>query len=94
MTLAEQAEVTLPQPPAILERSDLKAALAAGWADFKAMPIYGLFFALFYLAGGMALYFGMIANGQLVWFIAIAAGFPLFAPFAAMVIYVLSVVLV
>ena len=90
MTLAEQAEVTLPQQPAILERSDLKAALAAGWADFKAMPIYGLFFALFYLLGGMALYFGMIANGQLVWFIAIAAGFPLFAPFAAIGMYEVS----
>lgn len=90
MTLAEQAEITLSQEPAHLERADLRAALAAGWTDFKAMPIYGLFFAAFYMLGGLALYFGMIANGQVVWFIAIAAGFPLFAPFAALGIYEVS----
>lgn len=90
MTIADQAEATLVQEPAHLERSDLRAALAAGWADFRAMPLYGLFFAAFYMLGGLALYFGMIANGQVVWFIAIAAGFPLFAPFAALGIYEVS----
>ena len=54
------------------------------------MPVYGLFFALFYMLGGIALYFGMISKGQLIWFIAAAAGFPLFAPFAAIGIYEVS----
>lgn len=73
-----------------LDRQDLRAALAAGWSDFKAMPAYGLFFALFYMLGGIALYFGMVSNGQLVWFIAVAAGFPILAPFAAIGIYEVS----
>ncbi|MCB4457354.1 DUF2189 domain-containing protein [Leisingera sp. McT4-56] len=73
-----------------LKWQDLRAAIAAGWADFKTMPFYGLFFALFYMLGGIALYFGMISSGQLVWFIAAAAGFPLFAPFAAIGIYEVS----
>lgn len=69
---------------------DLRAALAAGWADFKAMPAYGLFFAFFYMAAGLALYFGLVQGGQLFWFIALAAGFPIFAPFAALGIYEVS----
>jgi uncharacterized membrane protein len=90
MTLADQANATLVREPVHLDRADLKAVLAAGWADFKAMPQYGLFFATFYMLGGFALYFGMIGQGQVVWFIAIAAGFPLFAPFAALGIYEVS----
>lgn len=69
---------------------DLRAALALGWADFRAMPAYGLFFALFYVLGGIALYFGMFESGQHVWFIAVATGFPIFAPFAAVGIYEVS----
>lgn len=87
------AETSGPQGVAVssdLGREDLRVALKAGWADFKAMPVYGLFFALFYMLGGIALYFGMISNGQVVWFIAVAAGFPIFAPFAAVGIYEVS----
>jgi len=73
-----------------LNALDLRSALAAGWADFKALPVYGLFFALFYMLGGIALYFGMITKGQVVWFIALAAGFPILAPFAAIGIYEVS----
>ena len=62
---------------------DLRTALAAGWADFKAMPVFGIFFALFYVLGGIALYFGTVSQGQLIWFIAAATGFPILAPFAA-----------
>ncbi|MFN7003639.1 MAG: DUF2189 domain-containing protein [Roseinatronobacter sp.] len=69
---------------------DLKASLAAGLADFKAAPGFGLFFALVYVLGGLALWFGLAAAGQPVWFIPIAAGFPLFAPFAAIGLYEVS----
>jgi uncharacterized membrane protein len=73
-----------------LARQDLRAALAAGWADFRAMPVYGLAISLVYVLGGIALYFGMISNAQVVWFIAVATGFPIFAPFAAVGIYEVS----
>lgn len=73
-----------------LSRDDLMAALRAGLSDFKAAPVYGLFFAVFYVLGGLALWFGLGAMGQPVWFIPIAAGFPLFAPFAAVGLYEVS----
>ncbi len=73
-----------------LTENDLRAALQAGWSDFKANPAFGLFFAAFYVIGGMALYFGLFARGEAAWFIPIAAGFPLFAPFAAVGLYEVS----
>ncbi|MGY6549804.1 MAG: DUF2189 domain-containing protein [Roseinatronobacter sp.] len=76
--------------PEALQVGDLKAALNAGLADFKAAPAFGLFFALVYVLGGLGLWFGLGAAGQPVWFIPIAAGFPLFAPFAAVGLYEVS----
>lgn len=76
--------------PNLLSDTDLKSALRAGLADFKAEPAYGLFFALVYVLGGLGLWFGLGAAGQPVWFIPIAAGFPLFAPFAAVGLYEVS----
>ena len=73
-----------------LTEQDLRAALSAGWQDFKANPAFGLFFAAFYVAGGLLLYFGLFARGEAAWFIPIAAGFPLFAPFAAVGLYEVS----
>lgn len=90
MTLAETAGTAPAKISRNLSWQDLRAALAAGWADFRAMPLFGLCFALFYVLGGIALYFGMFSNGQVVWFIAVAAGFPILAPFAAIGIYEVS----
>lgn len=73
-----------------ISTGDLRAALSAGWADFRRAPAFGLFFALVYVAGGLALWFGLGAMGQPVWFVPIAAGFPLFAPFAAIGLYEVS----
>jgi uncharacterized membrane protein len=73
-----------------LTEEDLRIAIQAGIADFKAVPVFGLFFAAFYVAGGLALWFGLVFSGQPAWFIAIAAGFPLFAPFAAVGLYEVS----
>mgnify|MGYP001157628413 CR=1 FL=1 len=70
--------------------ADLKAALADGWADFKAAPMFGLFFALIYTLGGIGLYVGLIGAGKPFWFIPVAAGFPLLAPFAAVGLYEVS----
>lgn len=90
MTTTELANT--PQRPVVstLGTDDLRAALASGWADFKRAPAFGLFFALIYVAGGLALWFGLGAMGQPVWFVPIAAGFPLFAPFAAIGLYEVS----
>ncbi len=76
--------------PRTLSKDDLKAVLRQGWEDFRAAPAFGLFFALIYVLGGLGLWFGLGAAGQPVWFIPIAAGFPLFAPFAAVGLYEVS----
>lgn len=75
---------------ATLDGNDLRAALQAGWADFRKAPIFGLFFALVYVAGGLGLWFGLGAVGQPVWFLPVAVGFPLLAPFAAIGLYEVS----
>lgn len=90
MTLAEAAGTTPVNVSRDLGWRDLRAALAAGWADFKAAPKYGLSFALVYALAGVALYFGLVSQGHAVWFIAVAAGFPILAPFAAVGIYEVS----
>jgi len=81
-----------PQKPsaATLGTDDLRAALKVGWVDFRRAPAFGLFFALVYVAGGLGLWFGLGALGQPVWFLPIAVGFPLFAPFAAIGLYEVS----
>jgi uncharacterized membrane protein len=73
-----------------LSTDDIRAALADGWADFKAAPLFGLFFALVYALGGIALYVGLVGAGEPFWFIPIAVGFPLLAPFAAVGLYEVS----
>lgn len=73
-----------------LTASDLRSALAAGWRDFCAYPAFGLFFSAIYVAGGLALYFGLYLRGEVSWLVPIAAGFPLIAPFAAVGLYEVS----
>jgi uncharacterized membrane protein len=69
---------------------DLTSALIAGWQDYCAHPKYGLFFATFYVTAGFALYYVSLAWGQIAWLVPIAAGFPIFAPFAAVGLYEVS----
>ena len=73
-----------------LTTEDIRAALAAGWEDFKAAPVFGLFFAAVYTLGGIGIYFGLLGAGEPFWFIPVAAGFPLLAPFAAVGLYEVS----
>lgn len=73
-----------------LQLADLRAALVAGWRDFAAYPVFGLFFASFYVAGGLLLYFLLFARGEFTWLIAAVAGFPLVAPFVAAGLYEVS----
>jgi len=73
-----------------LTLADLRAILAAGWADFRAFPQFGLFFAAVYVAAGMFLVYALVAWGEAIWLVPAAAGFPLLAPFVAVGLYEVS----
>lgn len=73
-----------------LRLADLGGALKAGFADFKAHPVYGLFFAAIYVGTGIFLYFALVEWGQAEWLIPATAGFPLIAPFTAVGLYEVS----
>jgi hypothetical protein len=51
---SQEMGVDLPQLNP-LTTADLSAALAAGWADFRAAPVFGLFFAAVYALLGKLL---------------------------------------
>jgi uncharacterized membrane protein len=67
--------------------ADLKAALVAGWQDFRAAPRFGLVFAAIYVSGGWLLYLFLAVTGQIWWALPITLGFPLLGPFAAVGLY-------
>ena len=73
-----------------LTGTDLKQSLAAGLRDFMAHPLYGLFFASFYVLGGFLMVYGLSQVGQGWWTIPAMAGFPLIAPFSAVGLYEVS----
>lgn len=81
------------KPPVVardLSFADLRAAMAAGWSDFRHEPVFGLFFALIFVLGGLALTYFLLARGEYTWAIPAAAGFPLLAPFTAVGLYEVS----
>ncbi len=77
--LPEIGRVTLPE---------LFAALRAGARDFRAAPVFGVFFSTFYVAVGLGL--TVLGAGTFVWTLVLALGFPLVAPFAAVGLYEVS----
>ena len=82
----------IPQIPVAndLTLADLRLALAKGWADYRAHPLFGMFFAAFYIAGGLALSWLLATRGSSMWLIPAASGFPLIAPFTAVGLYEVS----
>ncbi|MBA4161936.1 MAG: hypothetical protein C0515_07645 [Novosphingobium sp.] len=82
----------IPQIPVAndLTLADLRNALGKGWADYKAQPLFGMFFAAFYIAGGLALSWLLATRGSSIWLIPAASGFPLIAPFTAVGLYEVS----
>ena len=70
--------------------ADIRAALAEGFADFRRAPAFGLFFAAFYVVGGIVIYLQLKVLAQSYWVIPVAMGFPLLGPFAAVGLYEVS----
>lgn len=79
----------IPEPNPVTV-ADLKEILRAGLSDFRRAPLFGIAFSLVYVLGGLVLYAVFVASGQSWWFIPIAVGFPLLAPFAATGLYEVS----
>lgn len=68
----------------------LRAALAAGWRDFRAAPAFGLIAALLSILAGWGLIGITVWAGHTFWFVLGVFGFPLVAPFAALGTYEVS----
>lgn len=67
---------------------ELWASLKAGLWDFRQAPLFGLTFSAVYVIGGALLWW--IGAGTFLWTLALACGFPLIAPFAAVGLYEVS----
>lgn len=76
--------------PARITPADLRHALTLGWRDFARAPLYGLMFSAVYVLGGILLAAIALAAAAEYWFIPIAVGFPILAPFAATGLYEVS----
>jgi uncharacterized membrane protein len=85
-------DVVAADPVTVLEAdlSDLRAALRAGWSDFRKAPFYGLAFSAVYVLGGWLIWGALTLKGQLWWTIPASAGFPILGPFVACGLYEVS----
>lgn len=80
---------TIPEP-ATISMGTLGECLRAGLRDFARAPLYGILFSAIYVLGGMVMYAIFSASAAEYWFIPVAVGFPILAPFAATGLYEVS----
>ena len=73
-----------------VDASDLRAALALGWRDFRRAPMLGAVFSAVYVLGGWLIWWAMTAKGQIWWTLPASAGFPILGPFIACGFYEIS----
>ena len=87
-----QGAIGVPASPVInqITMGDVTASLRQGIADFRAAPLYGLFFGAIYALGGMLIYL-FLQRLDMPWVILpIGIGFPLVGPFIACGLYEIS----
>lgn len=89
-TLPNHAPASTIPEPSNITLADLADAIRLGLQDFKRAPLYGISFSAFYVIGGMVMYAIFAASAAEYWFIPIAVGFPILAPFAATGLYEVS----
>lgn len=80
------------RPPVVraVTGADIRAALVAGLDDFRAAPVYGLFFGAVYALGGVLLV-AAVTVLHMPWLgYPLAAGFALVGPFVAVGLYEVS----
>ena len=87
--------MSVTHPPAapeinLVELSDLRESLAAGWRDFRRAPVLGAVFSAVYVLGGWLIAWAMTTKGQLWWTLPAGAGFPILGPFIACGFYEIS----
>nr|WP_110034091.1 DUF2189 domain-containing protein [Hoeflea marina] len=70
--------------------ADIGAALAQGWSDFRAFPLFGVFFGGIFAFGGLFIFVVLKLYGAPWMVIPLAIGFPLLGPFVAVGIYEVS----
>ena len=90
--MTDTTHIEASSPPILGEVtfSDLKTAISAGFSDFRRAPVFGLFFAAFFVIGGIVIYLELTLQGREYWVIPLALGFPLLAPFLAVGLYEVS----
>ncbi|MDH5798000.1 MAG: DUF2189 domain-containing protein [Paracoccaceae bacterium] len=81
---------TYPRVPEIghLTIGEIFASLKAGLQDFRAAPMFGVFFSSVYVISGFLLI--QLGAGTFTWTLTLSLGFPLVAPFAAVGLYEVS----
>ncbi|MER2510689.1 MAG: DUF2189 domain-containing protein [Amaricoccus sp.] len=93
MTDTAPTEIS-PRPAEITIRSisvdDVYAALSRGWADFRAVPRFGLFFGGVYALVGILIFIQLWVIDQSFWILPLAFAFPLIGPFVAIGLYEVS----
>ena len=90
--MTDATTVAASPPPIVgsVSYGDLGAVLKAGWNDFRRAPVFGLFFASFFVLGGWLIFLQLDYVERSFWIIPTAFGFPLLAPFLAVGLYCVS----